>query len=417
MMTDVLIVGAGLAGLSAGLACKRRGIDCRILEATGDIGGRALTRKTPSGTPVDLGGHWLHGEKTPLKGVLTRYGIGYGDDNGDTLICENGKVRKGDEDNWLESVIDQGKAERIRRGKAPDCPLPELALNDKGRKRLEQFALMWDGIDPPQAPSAREFLTDENTPGGLQLDGGMAALTHRMADEIGHGRIRLHTPISRIASISDGVQVEASDGSHWNARRVIFTASIGVLAAGMVAFDPPLSADFQRQLSGFIMGEMGKVVVEVDPAFLDERGIKTDTGLLLLDATLPHFCHLRSHCLPLISLYVSGRRMREVERLNADQALGYVSTLLRPITQLAGFEAHVTGEPMISHWVGNPYTRGAYSGLMPGHERPGPRLEGAVCFCGEAFDTRFPASLAGAYRSGEAAVALLCDQGLMALPA
>ncbi len=413
MMTDVLIVGAGLAGLSAALACRARGLDCRILEAGSEVGGRALTRRTSDGLPVDMGGHWLHGENTPLKGVLARYGIAASDDDGEMFICQDGQVRPAGEEDWVEAAIDQARAGRIRSGAEPDCALPDLAKDARGRRRLSDFALMWDGVDPPLAPSAREFLTDQNTPGGLQLDGGMAALTQRMAEDIGHDRIRLHTAVTRITTLSDGVHVEASDGTHWNARRAIFTGSIGVVAAGMVAFDPPLSAALHRHLSGLIMGEMGKIVVEVDPAFLDARGIRPDTSLLLLDATPPHFCHIRSRGAPVINLYVSGHRAADVERLNDAQALGYVSTLLRPFTALNGFEAHMMAEPLVSHWVGNPYTCGAYSALLPGHSRSGPWMEGAVCFCGEAFDAKFPASLAGAWLSGEGAAALV-ETGLHA---
>ncbi len=414
MMTDVLIIGAGLAGLSAGLACREQGIDCRILEAGGDIGGRAITRRTEAGTAVDLGGHWLHGETTPLGDLIGLYGLKVHDDQGETLICENGHIRVASEDDWLDAAIDHARAERIKAGKTPDCPLHELGRDDAARKRLSDFALMWDGVEPPLSPSAREYLTDQNTPGGLQIEGGLAALTAKMAAQIGHDRIRLHTAVTRIATISDGVHVEASDGTHWNARRVLFTGSIGVVASGMVAFDPPLSPAFRSHLAGMVMGEMNKIVVELDPAFLAERGIRADTGILLLDATPPHFCHVRSGGTATIHLYVSGHRAENVERLNAAQALGYVSTLLRPVTQLAGFEAHVSGEPLISHWLGNPYMRGAYSALLPGHRRKGPQVEGAVCFCGEAFDDTYPASLAGAWLSGQAAVRLLVAEGLHA---
>lgn len=414
MMTDVLIVGAGLAGLSAALECRRRGIDCRILEAGGEIGGRAITRRTASGAAADMGGHWLHGENTPLKGLIARYGLTAHEDDGQMFMCENGGVREASEEDWLDSAIDQARAGRIRLGIEPDCPLPDLARDDRGRKRLTEFGLMWDGVEPPLAPSALEFLTDENTPGGQQIEGGVAALTRAMAREIGYERIRLHTAVTRIASISDGVAAEASDGTRWNARRLIFTGSLGVITSGMIAFEPMLSRAFRDHLRGFVMGEMGKIVVEVEPAFFGERNVAPDTSLLLLEATPPHFCHVRSQGLPLISLYVSGQRAENIERLNAAQALGYVSTLLRPFRPLNGFEARMVGEPLISHWIGNPYTRGAYSALLPGHKRSGPRMEGAVCFCGEAFDERFPASLAGAYRSGEAAVQLLCENGLHA---
>ena len=411
MMTDVLIIGAGMAGLSAGLACRSRGIDFRLFEAGGETGGRAITRRTAAGTAVDLGAHWMHGEDTPLHGLLSHYGLTWREDRGQFLICENGTTRRDDGD-WLEKVIDQEKAGRVRSGAAPDCPLPDLGVDGHARQILTEFALMWNGIDPPVEPSAREFLTDENTPGGLQPDGGVGAVMARMAAEVGHDRIRLHTAVTRMTAISDGVQVEAADGTRWNARRAIFTGSLAVLKSGMVRFEPGLSRATLDHLDGLVMGEMNKIVVELEAGFFDERGIEPDTAIELLDARPPHFCHLRSAGLPTINLYVSGRRARDIERLNADQALGYVSALLKPVKALAGFEAHVVGEPILSHWVGNPFTRGAYSACLPGYRRSGPRVEGAVVLSGDTFDDRFPASLAGAFRSGQAAVEKLCELGL-----
>ena len=74
-MTDVLIVGAGVAGLSAAVELKTRGLSCLVIEALDKPGGRARTRRGPTGTPIDLGAHWLHGENTPLRSVLVHYNL------------------------------------------------------------------------------------------------------------------------------------------------------------------------------------------------------------------------------------------------------------------------------------------------------------------------------------------------------
>ncbi len=60
---DVLIIGAGAAGISAARACAARGVSCLILEAGAEIGGRAVTREL-GGAPFDLGATWLHDAQT-----------------------------------------------------------------------------------------------------------------------------------------------------------------------------------------------------------------------------------------------------------------------------------------------------------------------------------------------------------------
>jgi monoamine oxidase len=413
-MTDIIIIGAGFAGLSAALELKALGVPFVVLEAGDAPGGRARTRNLSSGTAIDLGAHWLHGEHNVLGAELERYGLGYQRDEGGTmLIFENGAVREDDGERF-DGAIDHAKAERIKSGHEADCPLPDLGKDEAARKSLGDFALMWNGIDPPVRPSAHEFLTDENTPGGLQIEGGMGALIRKMAQEAGLENIHLRTAVCKISEQPDPgngerMRVQAMDGSVWTAQRVIFTASLGVLKSALVSFSPPLSRDFHEHLAGIAMGWVNKIVIEVDPHFFAHHDIPVDTGLLLLDNDPPHFCHVHSMGQPIIQVYVSGKQAEAIEAFSADDALHYASRLLAPVEMLHGFEPHVVSAPFVSRWVANPYTQGAYSSCLPGAKRSGPRIEGGICFCGDTFDDRFPASVAGAWRSGKAGARLTVE--------
>ncbi len=414
-MEDVIIIGAGVAGLTAALALKHAGYSYRILEACDAPGGRARSRRLPSGVFADLGAHWLHGgQDNALKSEIDRYGLGYRDDRASAMqVYENGELRAEDVSDWLEGAIDPDKAERVRSGEAPDCPISDLARDADGRKLLSEFARMWNGVEPPMQPSAHEYLTDENTPGGLQIEGGMHTLIDRMVEEAGPDRIHLRTAVVRVVQThTDGipcVRIEAMDGSTWVARRAIFTASLGVLQSGMVRFTPGFSSAFHEHLAGMVMGKVNKIIVELDPAFVRERDIPVNMSIEQLDAQPPHFAHVHSAGQPLIQLYVSGEQAEAVEGLTPDEALAYVQTVLSPIDILKGFEAHVVSPPIATRWVASPYTRGSYSSCLPGARRSGPRVEGLVTFCGDTFDDRFPASMAGAYRSAQAGAQLVID--------
>ena len=196
-LTDVLIIGAGVAGLSAALDLKKRGVSCLVIEATDKPGGRARTRRTASGTMIDLGAHWLHGEDTPLRGLLDHYGLPYHQETeGEMFLQIRGKLTRSEED-WIETVIDWDKANAIKARTVPDVPLPDLGVDDAARERLSSFGLMWDGIDPPYHPSAYEFLTDENTRGGLQPKNGMGSIVDALARDLGVENLRLNAPVYR----------------------------------------------------------------------------------------------------------------------------------------------------------------------------------------------------------------------------
>ena len=73
---DVVVVGAGAAGVSAALRLQQARLDVVVLEARGRIGGRAFTDTTSSPYPLDLGGEWLHSaDRNPLVNVARRLGL------------------------------------------------------------------------------------------------------------------------------------------------------------------------------------------------------------------------------------------------------------------------------------------------------------------------------------------------------
>lgn len=417
-MEDVIIVGAGMAGLAAAIELKRSNVSFHILEAGDGVGGRARTRILRSGVAADLGAHWLHGESNPLTQELPRFGVTARPDAGDVLrLYRDGEEQQEDMEAWLDAAIRGDLANAIKAGDHPDVPLPELGVDDAARDMLATFSLLWNGVQPPLYPSALEFLTDENTPGGVHVEGGMCTLTSALLAEAGADRVHLRTSVCRITETADGVSIQSMDGSVWTARRVIFTGSLSVLQGRLVTFTPDLSRGFHEQIAGLVMGHVNKIIIEVDPEFMAVNGVPVDMALELLDGEAPHFCHVHSAGQPVIQIYAGGQQAEAIESLAADQALAYARDILAPVEVLKGFEAHVVSPPIVTRWVANPYTRGAYSCCLPGARRSGPLTEGLVTFCGEAFDERFPASLPGAWRSGKAAAEIvIAELAKLAVP-
>lgn len=400
-MQDVIIIGAGMAGLSAALALKDKGLSYFLLEAAGEVGGRAITRRLPSGVAADLGPHWLHGEDNELGAVVKAYGLSGRKDDGDQMrVYENGRVIDSGED-WLDTAVDWDMAEAIKSGKAQDVAISELGRDEESRRRLRRFGQGWNGLQAPLEPSAYEFLTDQNEPGGLQLNGGIAALTAKMADDIGRDAVRLNYRVGSVAAIPGGVRVDDLE-----ARHAIVTVSLGVLQSRAIAFDAEVQTAIDHATAGLLVSRMNKIILELEPGFFNDRGIPADLGLQLLDG-IPHYCHVRGAGQPLIVLFTTGDAASYSETLTPDQALDYARDVLSPVEQLKGFDARLASAPLVTRWIANPLTRGAYSALMPGFKRHAPWWNGPIGICGDSFDDHFPGSLAGAWRSGRRLVEAL----------
>ena len=80
---DVVIVGAGAAGLSAAKSARSRGLSFVLLEASNRIGGRAWTEDFGPGQPFGLGCHWMHSASlNPFVGIADRLGFRYSHERG-----------------------------------------------------------------------------------------------------------------------------------------------------------------------------------------------------------------------------------------------------------------------------------------------------------------------------------------------
>ncbi|BEV13209.1 FAD-dependent oxidoreductase (plasmid) [Asticcacaulis sp. DW145] len=366
-----------------------------ILEATNTIGGRAQTHVFPSGVAADLGPHWLHAEDSELGEFVRSQNLSGKEDKSEAMrIYEGGQVRSLSDD-FMHHAINQTKANAILSGKINDLPLSQIGRNEPSRKVLQRFGQGWNGLQAPVEPSAYEFLTDESTPGGFQLTGGMASLVAAMADAVGREHIHLNRPVRSVtvSAWSAVVDGERSD-------RAIVTASLGVLRTGQLLLDPDLEMRIASATQGLLVSRMNKIILELQPDFFRSRKIPTDLSVQVLE-NVPHFAHIRGAGSPLITLFTTGDRADYSETLSPAEALEYAKAVLAPVAELKDFESHLASEPVVTKWLSNPYARGAYSALFPGYRRPEPFWQGPIGVCGDSFDARFPGSLAGAFRSGK----------------
>ena len=287
---DVIIVGAGLSGLTAAKELRRNGLgNVLILEAADRIGGRALTLK--EGPPIDLGGAWIHGVLTnPLTGIADALDFGrvktylhspiYIDNGVDTPTpnTEHSEAFERVQEDFEARIVESARRQRslkacheaAARGDPLDavCEALEKLANDQASAYLprdsEYLQLLASNAGPLE--SATELENSSTTDVGefeAADDDLLAEGMGTFVEAYGHDQpVCLHSPVTKITYREDGVVLEVKGGKQYQSRLALVTVSTGVLKAGKIQFDPRLPDSKQKAIEGLPMGFMQKVIID-----------------------------------------------------------------------------------------------------------------------------------------------------------
>jgi len=397
---DVVVVGAGAAGLAAAQTLSAARLTVAVLEAKDRIGGRAYTAAAGLRTAFDHGCYWLHSaDENPFTEIADRLGFRYDRSARPRLIHFGDRWADPAEQQEWDDFFDAGFDTIVAAGNdGRDVAVADvLPRHPRWSAPFARFVAAFSGADPERA-STLDFALYRDTDVDWPVIDGYGALVARYGAGV---PVRLNTPATRIDSRGTAVAVDTPAGA-LAARAVIVTASNGVLAAGGIRFDPPLPEPVLAAIEGIPMGMANKVAFEFDRDVFGDVAPGT-VGFSARGQGLIGF-QIRPAGSGLAIGYVGGSAASALE------AMGPAGMAAHALDELAAIfgsaiRARVTGAATTA-WESDPWIRGGYTAALPGqaHRRAAlsAPFDERVHLAGEACSPEFFSTAHGAHLSGVA---------------
>lgn len=428
---DVVVLGAGAAGVAAARVLSDRGVSVALVEARDRLGGRIWTMRPDAGAtgmwPVELGAEFVHGRPPEILNIAQTSGLTLAELAGINWISTGGQLSRGatGDDVEVEEVGEEENDtiwETVMGWQGEDATLQEVfatQFSDKrwtaARKQIARYVQGYDAADPAKV-SVRWLAQTEAA--AAAIDG---ARQYRVVE--GYDRVptclyagvaperavlALNTIAHTLRWAPGGVTVEvrSPDGKEmepFTARMVVVTVPLGVLTApadqlGALRFLPELPEGHLAACAKLAMGQTVKVVLRFREPFWDpwERRQHGETPILprlsfLLsdDAVLPTWWTSD----PLLTSTLTGwsggppieHLAKQADEDIADQAVEALARVLG--VRRAALDPRLE-RWHVHNWSADPFARGAYSyvraGGMDAPRQLGTPVAETLFFAGEA---------------------------------
>ncbi len=406
---DVVIVGAGAAGIGAAQTLINGGRRVQVIEAGPRIGGRCFTDTAAFGVPFDRGAAWIRGaDRNPLSGLaqLNSFELAARDPN--EMLFANGAFQQRQSNAAYERAFYALGDAFSHAAEQPDdisaADVVPPVLDDEARAWIPTVATAVGpldmGVDLKQMSVKDWFQRDDAEPNRMVRQ-GLGTLVARLAYGI---PVAVNTPARKVSVFRDHVRIDTQYGT-LTARAAIVTASVGVLAGGAIKFDPPLDAATQGALSGLQMGLQTKIALHFAPK---------SAALAFPEDTLvvPQSRDERGHCFlmrplgaPLAICLVGGSLAWDLSTQLETTNIAFARDRLRALLGSKSDQGFLGGTA--TDWGTNPNTLGAFAAALPGQWKVRAALAAPigerVFLAGEALGGKNVQTVHGAYESGQRA--------------
>ena len=430
---EVVVVGAGIAGLKAATDLHAAGYQVTVLEGRDRIGGRAWTYDGTNGdlgngVAVDLGAAWIHGlrDANPIAAIAHQEGWQLAEtnwDDGDLYIERAGDVSQVGNSavnrTWAMYKEVLAAARRAADRRSRDQSLQTAIDAELGRRSLsptdEQLVRYWasseieyDYAGALSDLSAWWFDNDKYLGGSAEaiIEQGYRQLVDLLADGL---TIRTGSTVKQVTHDRRSVTLHLADSDTITADAAIVTVPLGVLkqsssATAGITFSPELPRAHRRAISGLHTGALNKLFLRYPTQFWS-----SDQIISYASETPGQWAEWLNYQLivgdPIVCGFNAGSYSIELEQRSDAQIAAEGHDVLRAIF---GNRIPNPSGYVVTKWATDPYALGSYAHVPPGMnttaygalaDAAGPRL----FLAGEHTSQDYPNTIHGAYLSGSRA--------------
>jgi monoamine oxidase len=399
---DVVVVGAGAAGLAAAQRLAEAGLAPLLLEARPRIGGRAFTL-LHEGIPLDRGCGWLHsGDRNPWVPIAEKLGIAV-NRSPSPWRKQTGGVGFGPEEQADFHAASDAFYERLEAQAATGVDVPAATLLEPGNRwngLLDAIGTYINGVEFDRV-SVIDYDRYADTGVNWRVERGYGALVAAYGAGL---PVRLDCPVTLIDHGGPRLRLVTPQGEV-EADRAIVTVAPTLLAREALRFRPALPRKLEAA-AGLPLGVANKVFLSVR----DDGAVPSEGHLFgHVDRVETASYHLRPLGRPIVEGYFGGALAAGLER---DGRHAFAAFALDELARLLGSDIRRHLQPLASTaWAEDPWSFGSYSHALPGRADDRAVLaepvDDRLFFAGEACSRHDFSTAHGAYRTGLAAAEAL----------
>lgn len=399
---DVIIIGAGAAGLACARELSGNGRHVCILEGRDRAGGRIDTRRIDGvPVPIELGAEFIHGESETTFPLVDAAALAVYRLPDTHCWSRNGK--------WTEISDFWKTVARVRRPISRlrhDISFDEYLRSRRGlAPRVREMA--WNFVEGYHAAhadriSARALAASDDeldeSPKQFRIHDGYAALIEFLVAGLHpqHAEIRFGTTVTDVTWSKDEVVVNGSV----RAKQLVVTIPIGVWKAGTIRFDPPL-AQKERVLTKLDAGHVMKIVFRFREPFWDASTNFVHSN----DRLMPTWWTMAPMRAPILVGWAGGHAADALLAIppasRIDRALDAMANAFAKKRRMLDEQLDVT---YTHDWQADPFSRGAYSYALVGgnhaHHALAKPVDDTIFFAGEATSSSETGTVSGAIETG-----------------
>lgn len=418
---DVIVVGAGAAGVSAAVAMADAGLAVTIVEARDRIGGRIFTLQDPKHhTPIELGAEFIHGKSPEVWSLLAAWKVQISEVDGDNWCMEEGKLSPCDffsEVGGILQKMDDRERDRSFLEFLKDYQA-KVAMNPRQRRAAElatRYVTGFNAADPVLVGVhwlVKGMRAEEQIEGdrAFRAQHGYADLLGIFEQQLQSRGIPVHknTVVESISWRPGRVDMTARSPNgivHLSAPHVLITVPLGVLQAppeenGAIQFTPELPEEKRQSIRNVMMGKVVRITLRFRERFWSDlprsrdKKSKTLDGMSFLfsdDDWFPTWWTKSPEELPFL---IGWAPFRCAERLSGRSESFVVEQSINTLHRLLGVSAQELAA-LLEHayfhdWQNDPFSRGAYSygkaGESDAQQALAMPVDNTLFFAGEATD-------------------------------